>query len=98
VAGRDPYRSQRTVVSITAATDSQNTLHTDQDRQMPRYHTVLRMPASFYIPLGTRLQLNSEGKLIRYFSEAAELGGQPVPRELAAEVSSNASSLTEALG
>jgi hypothetical protein len=64
---------------------------------MPRYLTVLRMPASFYIPLGTRLQLNSEGKLIRYFSEAAELGGQPVPRELAAEVSSNASSLTEAL-
>ena len=64
---------------------------------MPTYITVIRMPASFFIPLDTRLQLDSDGNLVRFFSESVEVEGQRVPRELVAEVRCEAPSLLKAL-
>ena len=64
---------------------------------MPTYLTVVRMPASFFIPLGTQLKLVSDGKLIHLFSESVDVEGQQVPRELVAEVRCDEASLPKAL-
>lgn len=64
---------------------------------MPTVVTVLKMPASFHIPVGQHLKLISDGHLVRFISDEVVVAGVRAPQGLIAEVTGEAPTLFEEL-